>query len=50
MSKNKWERREKKQKSKKKKMPVHGRGLLTVIAPIVKDKAEKAKQERENGN
>jgi len=44
----KWENRDRKQKSKKKKMPVHGRGLLTVIAPIVKAKAEKAK--KENGN
>lgn len=36
---DKWKRRDK--KKQKNKMPVHGKGLLTVIAPIQKQKAGK---------
>ena len=39
-----WERRAKKLDSKLKKMQVSGRGLITVIQPIIMKRAQEAKQ------
>jgi hypothetical protein len=39
-----WERRAHKLEAKLKKMPKHGRGLLTMIQPIIKKRAEEARR------
>ena len=42
-----WERRERKQQAKRRRMGVSGRGLITVIRPVVERRAEEARRARE---
>lgn len=44
----KWQRRERKQQSKRSKQPQHGRSLFTIIEQQIK-RAEQAKKEAANG-
>ena len=41
---DRWERRARKLEAKRRKMKVTGRGLVTVIHPLIKRKAEEAKR------
>lgn len=43
----KWERRAKKLDARRRRMGMSGRGLLTVVRPAIKRRAEQAKRARE---
>jgi hypothetical protein len=46
----KWERRARKLDARRRRMAVSGRGLLTVLQPAIKRRAEAAKRAREKGD